>query len=90
MFLLMGLILKNKEIYLLKWEVVKIRTLFVYKNKLLMYNNNMNKDVAKRVSSRTRANGLYSLELKKKGPRFSISKDKKKECSKYACRKSMS
>ena len=55
-----------------------------------MYNNSMKKDVAKRVSSRTRANGLYSLELKKKGPRFSISKDKKKECSKYVCRKSMS
>lgn len=43
---------------------------------------------AKRVSSKTRANGLYSLELKKMGPRFSIVKDKKKEDSKMACRKS--
>ena len=43
----------------------------------------MKRDVAKRVSSRTRANGLYSLELKKKGPRFSISKDKKKEGLKF-------
>lgn len=42
---------------------------------------------AKRVSSTTRANGLYSLELQKKGPKFSISKDKKKEMSKNACRK---
>lgn len=41
---------------------------------------------AKRVSSTTRANGLYSLELKKRGPRFSIAKDKKKEQSRVACR----
>ena len=41
---------------------------------------------AKRVSSTTRANGLYSLELQKKGPRFSISTDKKKEQSRKACR----
>lgn len=41
---------------------------------------------AKRVSSTTRANGLYSLELKKKGPKFSISKDRKKEKAKYSCR----
>ena len=43
-------------------------------------------NIAKRVSSMTRANGLYSLELQKKGPSFSISKDKKKEKSKKACR----
>ena len=43
---------------------------------------------AKRVSSQTRANGIYSLELRKKGPKFSISKDKKKENDKMACRKS--
>lgn len=43
--------------------------------------------IAKRVNSLTRVNGLYSLELKKKGPRFSISKDRKKETSKYSCRK---
>lgn len=42
---------------------------------------------ARRVSSTTRANGLYSLELRKKGPRFSIAKDKKKEQSRVACRK---
>lgn len=42
---------------------------------------------ARRVSSTTRANGLFSLELQKIGPRFSISKDKKKEASKKACRK---
>ena len=42
---------------------------------------------ARRVSSTTRANGLYSLELQKIGPRFSISKDKKKEASKNACRR---
>lgn len=42
---------------------------------------------AKRVSSTTRANGLYSLELQKIGPRFSINKDKKKEASRKACRK---
>ena len=41
---------------------------------------------AKRVSSTTRANGLYSLELKKRGPKFSIAKDKKKEQSRVACR----
>ena len=41
---------------------------------------------AKRVSSKTRANGLYSLELQKLGPRFSISKDKKKEQSRKQCR----
>ena len=41
---------------------------------------------AKRVSSRTRANGLYSLELRKKGPKFSIIEDKKKEQAKNACR----
>lgn len=41
---------------------------------------------ARRVSSTTRANGLYSLELKKKGPRFSIITDKKKQQSKDACR----
>lgn len=41
---------------------------------------------AKRVSSTTRANGLYNLELRKRGPRFSISKDKKKEASRNACR----
>ena len=44
-------------------------------------------NIAKRVDSTTRANGLYSLELKKKGPRFSISIDKKKEKSRNACRK---
>lgn len=43
---------------------------------------------AKRVSSVTRANGLYNLELRKKGPRFSIVTDKKKENSRNACRKS--
>lgn len=43
---------------------------------------------ARRVSSLTRVNGLYSLELRKKGPKFSISKDKKKENAKMACRKS--
>ena len=43
--------------------------------------------IARRVSSTPRANGLYSLELRKIGPRFSISKDKKKEMSKNACRK---
>lgn len=43
---------------------------------------------AKRVSSTKRANGLYNLELRKKGPRFSIVTDKKKENSRNACRKS--
>lgn len=43
---------------------------------------------AKRVTSTARANGLYSLELRKKGPRFSIVTDKKKENSRNACRKS--
>lgn len=41
---------------------------------------------ARRVSSETRANGLYALELRKRGPRFSIEKDQKKEQSKKACR----
>lgn len=45
---------------------------------------------ARRVSSTVRANGLYSLELRKKGPRFSITTDKKKESSRNACRKSKS
>lgn len=41
---------------------------------------------AKRVSSTTRANGLYSLELRKIGPKFSISQDKKKQRAKNQCR----
>lgn len=41
---------------------------------------------AKRVSSTTRANGLYSLELRKIGPKFSISQDKKKQRDKNQCR----
>lgn len=41
---------------------------------------------AKRVSSTTRANGLYSLELRKIGPKFSISQDKKKQRAKKQCR----
>lgn len=44
-------------------------------------------NTAKRVSSRTRANGLYSLELQKKGPKFSVAKDRKKESSRLACRR---
>ena len=47
-------------------------------------------NVAHRVSSTTRANGLYALELRKRGPRFSISKDKKKERSRCQCRTSKS
>ncbi len=47
-------------------------------------------NTARRVSSTTRANGLYALELKKRGPRFSISKDKKKEESRCRCRASKS
>ena len=43
---------------------------------------------ARRVSSRDRANGLYALELRKRGPRFSIEKDKKKEQSRNRCRQS--
>lgn len=47
----------------------------------------MNKrNSAKRVSSTTRANGLYSLALKKIGPKFSISQDKKKQKAKNQCR----
>lgn len=42
---------------------------------------------ARRVSSTTRANGLYSLELQKLGPRFSISQDKKKQRNKNQCRR---
>ena len=41
---------------------------------------------ARRVSSETRANGMYALELRKRGPRFSIATDQKKEQSKRACR----
>ena len=44
------------------------------------------RNVAKRVSSKTRANGLYSLELRKIGPKFSISQDKKKQKAKNQCR----
>ena len=43
-------------------------------------------NTAKRVSSTTRANGLYSLELRKIGPKFSISQDKKKQRAKNQCR----
>ena len=43
-------------------------------------------NTAKRVSSTTRANGLYSLELRKIGPKFSISQDKKKQRDKNQCR----
>ena len=41
---------------------------------------------AKRVSSTVRANGLYALELRKRGPRFAVHTDKKKQGSKMACR----
>ena len=41
---------------------------------------------ARRVSSTVRANGLYALELRKRGPRFAVHTDKKKQGSKMACR----
>ena len=57
-----------------------------------MEDNKMAKKIktARRVSSETRVNGLYALELKKRGPRFSIAKDKKKENSRCQCRTSKS
>ena len=41
---------------------------------------------ARRVSSTVRANGLYALELRKRGPRYAVHTDKKKQGSKMACR----